>query len=95
MSNASMLGLPMTQTHMPNNRFNLFFIDTMEMHLDSFQVSIFDPSRNALESGILHLCSRSITFDSNAIQTDLLKLRFNATFSYDNFCGEMLMQQVQ
>ena len=90
MSSASMLGLPTTQTHLPNNRFNLFFIDNAEIHLDAFQVSIFDPSRNALESGILHLCSRSITFDSNQIQTDLLKLRFNANFSQDNFDGDML-----
>ena len=36
MSNASMIGLPTTQTHLPDNRFNLFFVDTAEMHLDAF-----------------------------------------------------------
>ena len=60
------------------------------MHLDAFSVSIFDPSRNALETGILHLCSRSISFDSNLIGTDLLKLRFNANFTFDDFGGDML-----
>ena len=65
------------------------------MHLDAFTVAIFDPSRNALESGILHLSSRSCSFDSNLLQTDLLKLRYNANFTFESFCGEMLQQVAQ
>ena len=65
------------------------------MHLDAFTVAIFDPSRNALESGILHLSSSSCSFDSNLLQTDLLKLRYNANFTFESFCGEMLQQVAQ
>ena len=32
-------GLPLGQTHAPHNRFNLFFLDQQEMHLDAFTVS--------------------------------------------------------
>lgn len=35
------LGLPMGQTHMPNERFNLFHIDNQEMHFDSLNASAF------------------------------------------------------
>ena len=91
---SSVLGLPCGQTHTPHERFNLFFLDRGEMHLDAFNVAVFDPSRNALESGILHLCSRSCSFDSNQLQTDLLKLRYSANFTFESFCGEMLQQVV-
>jgi hypothetical protein len=35
------LGLPMGQTHMPHERFNLFHIDNQEQHLESLSVSAF------------------------------------------------------
>ena len=65
------------------------------MHLDSFHASIFDPSRNALEPGFLHLCSRSVVFDSNQIKTDLLRLPYDESFTFDNLCGETLQQVAQ
>jgi len=96
MAQSSILGLPTDQTHVPHQRFNLFHIDTQEKHLDSFGVSIFDPSTNSKEPGVLHLCSRSVVYDSDTMSTDLLKLRFSpGTFSFDNFCGEELQQVVQ
>ena len=69
-------GFPHGQTHQPHNRFNLYHIDTAEVHLDSMNVQIFDPSAKALEPGLLHLCSRSLLFDSTEINTDMLKLKF-------------------
>lgn len=35
------LGLPMGQTHMPHERFNLFHIDNAEMHFESLNASVF------------------------------------------------------
>lgn len=38
---ANILGLPLGQTHMPNQRFNLFHIDNQEMHLNMIQCTTF------------------------------------------------------
>ena len=87
------LGLPLGQTHKPNPRFNLFHLDAHEIHLDSFKVQIFDPSQKSLQHGLLHVCSRSIVFDSAHMETDLLKLRYNASkFTFDTFGGDILLQ---
>jgi hypothetical protein len=48
-----------------------------------------------LEAGILHLCSRSVVFDSNQIQTDLLRLPYDANFTFDNLSAETLQQVMQ
>lgn len=61
----------MGQTHMPNDRFNLFHIDNGEMHFDSINASAFlldEPgadleSSHLLQHGNLHICSRSVIFD--------------------------------
>jgi hypothetical protein len=74
------LNLPMGQTHMPDNRFNLFHIDASEIHFDCLNASLFyagdlAPQENIqadsphlLQNGHLHLCSRSLVFDQDAPQ---------------------------
>ena len=83
---------PLGPSHEPNNRFSLFHMDRGEIHLDAFAVQIFDPSRNSLESGVLHMCSRSVAFDSHQLATDLLRLRFNANFVFNILQGDILQQ---
>jgi hypothetical protein len=86
------LGLPMGQTHKPNPRFNLFHIDSAEVHLDSFRVQIFEPYQKTLQPGLLHACSRCLVFDSDQLETSLLKLSYNSqAFTYDTFSGELLL----
>ena len=84
-------GLPLGQTHTPHPRFNLLHIDRTEHVLESLRVSIFDSTQNCLEAGFLHLCSRSLVFDSDNLVTDLLRLFFTSSnFQVEVFTGEAL-----
>lgn len=46
------LGLPLGQTHLPRDRFNLFHIDNKELHLETLNVSAFllDTNQQSLQS---------------------------------------------
>ena len=85
----SIIGFPSQQTHEPHPRFNLFHLDSNETHLDSMSVHIFNPSLKVLEPGLLHVCSRSLLFDSSSMDTDLLKLQFT-NLNFDSFSGDLL-----
>jgi len=98
------LGLPLGQTHMPHERFNLFHIDNQEQHLESLSVSAFihngsilaGESSQLLQNGILHICSRSILFDQDnsvgeeKFLPDLVKFRYNEKFDFEVVQGEQL-----
>ena len=91
MVNTTFGGLPLGQTHVPHPRFNLFHVDRTEHVLDSIRVSIFDSTQNCLEQGYLHLCTRSLVFDSDNMETDLLRLFFTSSnFQVEVFTGESL-----
>ena len=44
--------------------------------------------------GYLHLCSRSLVFDSDAIGNPLIKIRYNNHFEVEQYNGEQLSQIV-
>lgn len=82
------IGLPSGQSHVPAKRFNVFHLNASEVHLDSFQVQIFTPPSKCFQSGLLHVCSRSLTFDPEQLDIQLLKMPFQQNFSFDMVCGD-------
>eukprot|EP00347_Sterkiella_histriomuscorum_P014669 403360000 len=64
------------------------------MHLQMIQAGLYQNQGNnkQLDNGYLHLCSRSITFDSESITHPLVKLRYNQHFKIERFTGDQLVQ---
>jgi hypothetical protein len=70
----------------------LFHVDRNEVVIETFKVSLFEHHTNNLENGLLHITSRGMAFDSDELNTDLLKLHFNSQkFDLELFSGEKLL----